>query len=97
MTVQEESFVRRFVAKDKQQRYIGFLLTDKTRHKFIEQLYHFKHLYWKLFGEIQGNENERHHLDKNNKKEALVLFQKAKELDPKTDSVDEFIRQTSNL
>lgn len=38
-----------------------------------------------------------YHLNKNNKKEALVLFQKAKELDPKTESVDDFIRQATCL
>ena len=38
-----------------------------------------------------------YHLDKNNKKEALVLFQKAKELDPKTYSIDDFIQQASYL
>ena len=54
----EQTFVNKFVMKDKQERYLTFLAKDKTRNKFINELYHFNNFNWKLFREIPGSENE---------------------------------------
>jgi hypothetical protein len=56
---QEEILIKKFVEKDKQDRYLTFLSKDKTRKKFTEILYHFNDFNWKLFREIAGSENER--------------------------------------
>ena len=58
ITKQEEALIKKFVIKDKQDRYLTFLEKDKTRNKFIEKLYHFNDFNWKLFREIPGNETE---------------------------------------
>lgn len=55
MIIQEQNFIKKFVIKDKQERYLGFLSKDKTRCKFTKELSHFKDLNWKLFTEIIGN------------------------------------------
>jgi hypothetical protein len=55
----EQALINKFVAKDKQERYLGFISKDKTRKKFTDELYHFKDFNWKLFREIPGNENGR--------------------------------------
>jgi hypothetical protein len=55
----EQLMISRFVIKDKQERFLGFIGKDKTRRKFTDELYHFRHFNWKLFREIPGSENER--------------------------------------
>ncbi|HVA98355.1 MAG TPA: hypothetical protein VNG53_05630 [Bacteroidia bacterium] len=55
---QEQLLVKKFVVKDKQDRYLAFLSKEKTRKKFTEALYHFNDFNWKLFREIPGSENE---------------------------------------
>lgn len=59
LTQPEQALIKKFVMKDKQERYSGFLGKEKTRKKFTSELYHFKDFNWKLFREIAGNENER--------------------------------------
>lgn len=54
----EQTLIKKFVIKDKQERYLTFLAKDKTRNKFIDELYHFNDFNWKLFREIPGRENE---------------------------------------
>jgi hypothetical protein len=56
ITQQEHTLIKKFVIKNKQDRYLTFLEKDKTRKKFINELYHFKDFNWKLFREISGNE-----------------------------------------
>ncbi len=51
--------IKKFIIKDKQERYTGFISKAKTRKKFTNELYHFKDFIWKLFREIPGSENER--------------------------------------
>jgi hypothetical protein len=59
MIAQEErTLIKKFVIKDRQERYLSFLAEDKTRHKFTEALYHFRDFNWKLFREVRGTENE---------------------------------------
>jgi hypothetical protein len=54
----EQTFIKKFVEEDKQERYLGFLANEKTRLKFTSELNYFKNLNWKLFREISGNESE---------------------------------------
>ena len=42
MGVHEESFVRAFVAADRQERFLGFLSTSKKRRKLIDEFNHLK-------------------------------------------------------
>jgi hypothetical protein len=55
---QEQKLIDKFVIKAKQDRYYTFLSKEKIRHKFTEELYHFRDFNWKLFREIPGNERE---------------------------------------
>jgi hypothetical protein len=55
---QEQTLIKKFITKDKQERYLTFLSKDKTRKKFTDELYHFNDFDWKLFREIPGGENE---------------------------------------
>lgn len=55
----EETLIKRFIIKDKQDRYLGFVAQERTRNKFTRELYHFKDFKWNLFREIPGSENER--------------------------------------
>lgn len=55
----EQTLIKRFVVKDKQERYLGFIGKDKTRSKFTNELYHFKDFNWKMFREIPGSEYGR--------------------------------------
>ena len=41
ITHEEHTLINKFVTKDKQERYLTFLAKDKTRNKFIDELYHF--------------------------------------------------------
>ena len=54
----EQSFIKKFVEKDKQERYLAFLEKPKARSNFTNELHYFKNLNWKLFREISGNESE---------------------------------------
>jgi hypothetical protein len=56
---QEQKLIAKFVIKAKQDRYLAFLSKEKTRHKFTEELYHFRDFNWILFREITGSESER--------------------------------------
>ena len=56
---QEQKLIAKFVNKAKQDRYLAFLSKEKTRHKFTEELYHFRNFNWNLFREIPGSESER--------------------------------------
>ena len=58
ITQQEQALIKKFIIKDKQDRYLAFLDKDKTRKKFTKELYHFKDFNWKLFREIPGSETE---------------------------------------
>jgi len=53
----EQTFIKKFVEKDKQERYLEFLAKEKNRSKFTNELHYFKNLNWKLFREISGSES----------------------------------------
>ncbi len=55
----EQSLIKKFVNKDKQERYLRFVAKEKTRWKFLNELHYFKDFNWKLLHEIPGNENVR--------------------------------------
>jgi hypothetical protein len=61
----QTKFIRRFIKKDKQDRYLGFLLNQKNRYKFLSELSHFKDF-------IAAN------FDLLNKTEKEILFNKIK-------------------
>ena len=56
ITDQEEALIKKFVIKEKQDRYLTFLANDKNRKKFTKELFHFNDFNWNLFHEISGNE-----------------------------------------
>ena len=54
----EQLLIKKFVIKDKQERYLNFLSKEKTRKKFTSELYHFRDFKWNLFREIPSSESE---------------------------------------
>lgn len=54
----EIEFIKRFVDKTKQDRYIKFISTVKNRHKFINDLSHFNFLKWDKFDKLENNEEK---------------------------------------
>jgi hypothetical protein len=59
ITIQEQTFIKKFVVKDKQDRYLTLPEKGKIRKMFIEMLYHFNDFNWQLFREIPGNESKK--------------------------------------
>jgi hypothetical protein len=93
---EEQSLIKKFVVKDKQERYLAFLAKDRTRSKFTDELYHFNDFKWQLFREILGSENESETIAskvKGNKNISLCRVISANpEYDGKVMSVDEAIK-----
>jgi hypothetical protein len=54
----EKKVIERFVVKTKRDRYLTFVESDKTRHKFISELAHFRDLRKERFDEISGDEKK---------------------------------------
>ena len=54
----EKKVIERFVVKSKRDRYLTFVESDKTRHKFISELAHFRDLRQERFDEISGDEKK---------------------------------------
>jgi hypothetical protein len=50
----EQQFIKRFVVKAKQERYLGFVENPKRRGSFLGMLYHGQDLDTKLFQELRG-------------------------------------------
>lgn len=48
--------IKKFVDKSKQDRYIQFISSLKSRAKFVNDLAHFNYFNWELFHEIKNNE-----------------------------------------
>lgn len=46
--------IEKFFKKEKQDRYIGFVSSDKNRQKFIRELSHLRDLQWNLFDEVSS-------------------------------------------
>ena len=54
----EAKVIQRFVIKTKQERYMTFIKSEKTRSKFINDLSHINFLREDLFDKVEGNEFE---------------------------------------
>ncbi|HTA61407.1 MAG TPA: hypothetical protein VK835_03085 [Bacteroidia bacterium] len=54
----ETKVINKFVTKNKQERYLGFIQADKTRSKFIDELSHGQTFEDKLFQVIEGLETD---------------------------------------
>lgn len=54
----EKKVIERFVVKTKRDRYLSFVESDKTRHKFISELAHFCDLRQERFDEISKDEEK---------------------------------------
>ncbi len=97
----EQTLIKKFVIKDKQERYLTFLAKDKKRKKFINELYHFKDFDWKLFREIPGSENERQtvafRVNSNKNISTCYVISTDKEYDGKLMSVDEAIESAIGI
>jgi hypothetical protein len=52
----ESKVIKRFVIKNKQERYIQFIQNQKNRGRFTGQLAHFNDLKFELFEEVVGDE-----------------------------------------
>lgn len=52
----EAKVIQRFVNKDKQERYLGFVSSPKNRWKFTNELPHFQDFKWNLFELLDKNE-----------------------------------------
>ena len=52
----EAKVIQRFVNKDKQERYLGFVSAPKNRWKFTNELPHFQDFKWNLFEPLDKNE-----------------------------------------
>ena len=50
----EGSVIKRFVAKNKQERYLNLILDNYKRKKFINELAHFKHLKFSEFDKMNN-------------------------------------------
>ena len=54
----EIAVIKKFVDKNKQDRFIQFTSSAKGRHKFINELAHFKFFDWNKFDNIEGDEEQ---------------------------------------
>jgi len=92
----ESKVIRRFVVKDKRDRYLNFISKEKNRDKFTFELAHFKDLDFRLFEEVNGDERKMIN-DKIKVLSKVVdcyLISEDQELDGKRLGVDEALRET---
>jgi hypothetical protein len=54
----ETKVIERFIVKTKQDRYLTFIKSDKTRDKFISELAHFRNFRQERFDEIKSDESK---------------------------------------
>jgi len=92
----EIKVIKRVVVKEKQDRYIQFISKSKNRHKFIDDLPHFKDFNWTLFEKIDGNAGTQiiATLKKNRIDNKLCyVISENKDIDTKTITSTEAIRE----
>jgi len=53
----ERKLIEKFFTQRKKDRYFNFIEKEKTRKKFLNELYHFKDFDWRLFEKIPGSQN----------------------------------------
>lgn len=51
----EQAFIRKYMLKSKRERYVEFIVKEKTRNKFLKMLYHGQDLDKSLFKELHGS------------------------------------------
>jgi hypothetical protein len=54
----EIEVIKKFVVKEKQDRYIQFISSERTRSRFVYDLPHFSHFKWELLEEVHKSEAE---------------------------------------
>jgi len=93
----EIKVIKKFINKDKQNRYIQFVSLHKNRHKFISDLSHFNFLNWNLFDDVNGDEGkiiinalQKNHVDC---KSCYVISENV-DIDTKTLGAKEAIKET---
>jgi len=93
----EIKVIKNFVDKEKQDRYIQFVSSPLNRHKFINDLAHFKFLNWDLF--IPVNKNEEllilNTLRQNNlPSKTCYVISENQDIDKKTTDIKDAIKET---
>jgi hypothetical protein len=53
----EHLLIKKFIIKEKQERYLNFLSKERTRNSYTSVLYHFRDFKWNLLREITGRES----------------------------------------
>ena len=93
----EKKLIEKFIIKEKKERYLTFIEKEKTRKKFLNELYHFKDFNWSLFEKIPGNEQEGERiLSKLNEKKNITscyVISVDENFDGKTYSLKDAIEQ----
>lgn len=92
----ESKVIKRFVIKDKRDRYLNFISKDKTRDKFTSELAHFNDLDFRLFEEVKGEERKmiKDKIKVLPKLMDCYLISEDSALDGKRMTVDEALRET---
>ena len=95
----ESKVIKRFVIKDKRDRFLSFISNNKNRGKFTFELAHFKDLDFRLFEEVKGDERKmiKDKVKVLPKLTDCYLISEDKELDGKRLSVDDALRDTIGL
>jgi hypothetical protein len=88
----ETKVIQKYVAKDKQSRYIQFVSSEKNRDKFISELPHFTHFKWELLEEVhkeEAQEIQKRLKVLNIKRTDCYVISENPDIDQKTLSFDE--------
>jgi hypothetical protein len=56
----ESKVIQRFVVTAKQERYLQFIASPKTRQKFVDELAHSKALNLNMFAKVDGPDNNKY-------------------------------------
>jgi hypothetical protein len=92
--------IQKFVAKDKQSRYIQFVSSEKNRNKFISILPHFNHFRWELMEEVhkeEAQEIQMHLKLLNIKGTDCYAISENPDIDQKTLSFDEALTEIRGM
>ncbi|GEM_PF-896047 len=96
----ESKVIKRFVNKNRQDRYLQFILTQKNRQKFINELPHFRDFNWSLFEALDKNEEQiTLMMLKNNKlyEKPCYIISFDPSIDTKTMEVTDAFREVVNF
>lgn len=96
----EIKVIQKFVAKDKQSRYIQFVSSEKNRDKFISELPHFNHFRWELLEEVhkeEAQEIQKRLKSLNIQKTDCYAISENPDIDQKTLSFDEALTEIGGM